>query len=278
MMTALSRWITIVVVAAALLLVYGTTLLGMADQWATDEDMGHGFLVPAAIAWIVWRQRARWRALDPVPDLRGLVLLAAGAVIHLGSAAGGGLFMGALAFLVSTAGAVWTLGGTAYLRVWAWPLTLTLFMLPKLAVVYNQVTLPLQLLASRLAAGALSLVGVAVTVQGNILQTAHYQVAVEEACNGVRYLLSLGFLAVLLAYYFDPRPWMRPALLVAAVPVAVAANTLRIAATVLLGSVNPAFGEGTLHYLSGVVVFVICVPALAGIRVLIDRVYARLTV
>lgn len=268
----------VALVAVALAAAYAPALWGVAEQWATDEDMGHGFLVPVAVTWIVWRERERWTPLRPAPDWRGASLLLLGAAMHLASAVGGGLFLGAAAFLVSATGAVWTLGGTAYLRAWAWPLALTLFMLPKLAVVYNQATLPLQLWSSRLAAAALTLAGVAVTVQGNILQLAHYQVAVTEACNGVRYLLSLGFLGALFAYYFDPEPWMRAALLIAAAPLAVGANTLRIAATALLRSVNPAFGEGFLHYLSGAVVFIVCLPALAGIRIAINRIYARFAV
>lgn len=272
------RRVLLAAVAVALAVAYAPVVRGMAQQWATDEDMGHGFLVPLAVAWIVWRERARWMTLSPAPDLRGLTVMLLGAAIHIASAVGGGLFMGAAGLLVSIAGAVWTLGGTAYLRVWAWPLLLLLFALPKLAVVYNQATLPLQLASSRMAAGALALAGVTATVHGNIVQVAHYQVAVEEACNGVRYLLSLGFLGTLFAYYFDPRAWMRAALLAAAVPLAVGANVARIAATALLGSINPAFGEGFLHYLSGVAVFALCLPALAGLRVLIDRVYARITV
>ncbi len=61
---------------------------------------------------------------------------------------GAGLCAGSLAFLVSVAGAILYLGGVDWLRAWALPLLLGLFMLPKLALVYNQVTLPLQLLAS----------------------------------------------------------------------------------------------------------------------------------
>ena len=72
---------------------------------------------------------------------------------------GVGLFAGSVAFLISVAGAVLCLGGFVWLRALAFPLVLAVFMLPKLAVVYNQVTLPLQLLASRLAAGILTVVG-----------------------------------------------------------------------------------------------------------------------
>ena len=123
----------------------------MLHQWLTDDDMSHGLTVPFVIAWVVWRSRARWLALVPQPSAWGFVMLAAGAIIQLISTLGGGLFAGSVGLLISIAGAVVALGGFAFLRTWTFPFLLALFMLPKLAIVYNQGTLPLQLLASRLA-------------------------------------------------------------------------------------------------------------------------------
>jgi len=272
---ALAGWCFPFAVGLALLLCYAPVLLGLVQQWRTDEDMSHGFLVPPAVAWMVWRERARWRLLTPSPDPRGLALLALAGAMHFASAVGAGLFAGSLAFIVSLVGAVLAIGGKAYLRAWAWPLALTLFMLPKLAVVYNQVTLPLQLAASRLAAAMLWTVHVPVIVQGNILEVANYRIAVEEACNGVRFLLSLGFLGALFAYYYDRKSWMGLALLIGAVPLAVGANALRVASVVLLGSANPALAEGLFHTVSGAAVFLLCLPALAMLRFLIHRVHGR---
>jgi len=86
-------------------------------------------------------------------------------------------------------------------------------MLPKLAIVYSQVTFPLQILASRIAAAMLGAVGVAVVREGNILDVAGHRVSVQEACNGFRYLLTLGFIAVVYAYLADSKPWMPQAYL-----------------------------------------------------------------
>ena len=75
----------------------------MFEQWTTDEDMGHGSLVPVVVLWIVWRERGRWRALPAQPNGWGFAILAAGAVIQALAALGGGLFAGSVAFLVSVA-------------------------------------------------------------------------------------------------------------------------------------------------------------------------------
>ena len=192
--------------------------------------MSHGFLVPIVVLWIVWRERERWQALPAELSWWGWAVLAAGAGMQLAAALGAGLFAGSKAFLVSVAGAVLALGGFAWLRAWAFPLLLSLFMLPKLALVYNQATLPLQLLAGRMAAGILTAFGMGVIREGNILEVAVRRISIVEACNGIRYLLLLGFMAVVLAYLSDTKPWMRMGLLAAAVPIAVLANALRVAA------------------------------------------------
>jgi len=260
-----------VLAAVTLLVCYAPALRGMFEQWSNDEDMSHGFAVPIVALWIVWRERGRWRALPAQPSWWGFALLAAGAGLQFVGALGAGLFAASLAFLVSIAGVVLCLGGFAWLRALALPLLLTLFMLPKLAVAYNQMTLPLQLLASRIAAGILTAGGIGVIREGNILDVAGRQISVVEACNGIRYLLSLGFMAVVFAYISDTKPWMRMALLAAAVPVAILANALRVAAAGWL----PFLVAGTPHAISGWLLFVLCLATLVFVRRLFNKVYAH---
>lgn len=250
-----NRRVAIAALAAlALLICYASTLRGMFNQWSTDEDMSHGFAVPLVVAWIVWRERTRWIKLPPEPTWWGFPLLAGAAAMQVISSLGLGLFASSVAFLISIVGAVLLLGGFAFLRVWAFPLALSLFMLPKLAIVYNQTTLPLQLLASRLATTALSGVGYRVIREGVILDVSGHRVSVVEACSGVRYLLSLAFIAVVFAYLADVKAWMRWALLLAAVPIAIVANAIRVAVSAAV----PALDSGTPHEAAGWAVFVLC--------------------
>jgi exosortase len=259
-----------VVTALALLTCYWSVLRGMAEQWATDEDMGHGFVVPFVIAWVVWRERERLRNLPVRPCAWGFVLLLMAAGIHYTSVLGAtGLFTGAVALLLSVAGAILCLAGFAWLRTWTFPLLLSLFMLPKLAVVYDQSTLPLQLLASRLAAALLTSAGVGVIRSGNILDVGGHQVAVAEACSGIRYLLPLGFVAAVFAYMSDSKPWMRVALLGCAFPIAIAANAVRVA----FAAYSPSLTEGMPHAILGWFIFVLCLAALVPLRSLLNAVH-----
>ena len=249
-----------VLATIALLLCYASTLGGMVHQWWTDEDMGYGFIVPLVIAWIVWRERARWRKLPVQPSVWGFAVLALAASLQIASALGAGLFAASLAFVLSMAGLVLCLLGVVWLRAWAFPLLLTLFMLPKLAIVYNQITLPLQLLATRLAGRMLSAVGFMVERNGNILNVAGHSIEVVEACNGIRYLLPLGFLALVLAYAGGAKLWVRGAMLAAAIPTAILANALRVA----FSGLSPALTEPTPHAVLGTLIFVLCLGLLAA--------------
>jgi len=257
--------------ALAILLCYAPIWRGLLGQWSSDEDMSHGFVVPLCIAWIVWRERSRWLKLTPQPSAWGFLLIAIGTLGHLASAGGAGLFAGVLAAMITVTGAVLAIGGFTYLRVWMFPLALTLFMLPKLAVVYNQATLPMQLLATNIAAGMLRIFGSHVLVDGNIIHVANQQISVTEACNGLRYLLPLGFLSVVLGYLHGKKPWMRWGLLAAAVPVAIVANALRVASTAWLMLINPVYGEGTCHTLTGIVIFTACLALMLAINGIFNR-------
>jgi exosortase len=251
----------------ALLAAYFTVIGGLIEQWNADADMGHAFAVPFVIAWVVWTERARWRAGLGPGSAWGYALLAAGAALQLAGAVGVGLFAGALGLYISSMGAVAALGGFTLLRALVFPFVLALFMLPKLAFVYNQVTLPLQLMASRLAAALLTTAGLGVLRHGNVLEVHGVSVAVEEACSGIRYLLPLGFVSLVYGYLAGGARWMRAALLVATIPLAIAANATRVAAVAAV----PAWLAETPHLLLGWVIFVLSLGVLAGLQALLGR-------
>ena len=159
--------------------------------------------------------------------------------MQIASAFGAGLFAASVAFVLSLVGVVLATLGFAWLRAWAFPFVLMLFMLPKLAVVYNQITLPLQLLATRLAGGMLSMAGFMVIRDGNILNVAGHSISVVEACNGIRYLLPLAFLALVFAYAGGAKAWVRLVMMAAAIPIAIIANAVRVAFSGLSPALTP---------------------------------------
>ncbi|MGJ5818431.1 exosortase [Paludibaculum fermentans] len=256
-----------------LVLAYWGALSGMAEQWATDEDMSYGFAVPVVVAWVVYRERGLLSTIPANPSNLGLCLVLLAAALVLAGSVGAGLFVAAVGFWLAVAGSILFLGGWPYVRALGFPLFLMLFMLPKLAFVYAEVTLPLQLTATRLAGAILSTLGVTVVRTGNVLDLGQVRLSVTEACNGMRFLLSLAFLAVVFGYAMGPSAWIRWALLAATIPVAIGANALRVAAIGLLAAKDPALANGFLHFFSGWLVFLVSLAVLALVRKGLTRIH-----
>ena len=81
------------------------------------------------------------------------------------------------------------------------------------------------------------------------------KLSVVEACSGIRSLLSLTFLSLVYAYFFDSKVWMRGALLAASVPIAIVANAGRVTMTGILSEYRPELAQGFFHSLEGWLIF-----------------------
>ena len=232
---------------ALLLACYAPVMVGLVRQWATDDDMSHGFFVIPVAAFVVWRRRGELAEIEMRAHWWGLTIVIFGAMQMLIGALAAQLFVERTALLVSLIGAVWFLGGGRALAILAFPLALLLFLFPIPAIVYARVTLPLQLFASAAAETVLNAVGIPVVRDGNILELPHDRLSVVEACSGIRSLLSLGFVSLVYGYFFDSRPAMRWVLLVATVPIAIAANAARVALTGIFSEYRGELAHGVAH-------------------------------
>jgi exosortase len=140
-----------------------------------------------------------------------------------------------------------------------------MWMIPIPVIIYNQVTFPLQLIASRLATACLELAQVPVLRDGNILILSNYSLEVVEACSGIRSLVTLMALAVAYGYLVSPRRWVRYVLAALMVPIAVLTNAIRImGAGILARHFGPAAAEGFLHEFSGWAIFLVALLLMFG--------------
>jgi exosortase len=113
----------------------------------------------------------------------------------------------------------------------------------------------------------LSLSGVPVLREGNVIQLPVMSLEVVKACSGIRSLMSLGTLAIIYGYFLEPRVGRRVLLALSAIPIAVVANGLRVMGTGLLGQYwSPEKAEGFFHSFSGWVIFVLSLLLLFGVH------------
>lgn len=186
-----------------------------------------------------------------------LIIIFALSVLILG-VMGAELFLSRVSLLLLIAGLAVYFLGWSYLREAFFPWAFLILMIPIPALMLNQITFPLQVLASKVSAGVLPLFGVPALREGNVIILPAMALEVAEACSGIRSLLSLTTLAIIYGYFMETRLWIRIVLALASVPIAVAANSLRIVGTGLLVQYwDPGKGEGFFHLFSGWLIFVV---------------------
>jgi exosortase len=272
----LPRWQSV----ALLLLVawlYASILTRLFLQWVgpnRDPNFEHGIFVPLFALFLLWQDRKKLQAIAPAPSWAGLPLLVLALLMLVLGVLGAELFFSRSSLLVLLAGLVLLFRGRAFFRAIFFPWAFLILMIPIPTLVLQQITFPLQILASRLATGLLKLAGVPVLRQGNMIVLAALPLNVAEACSGIRSLLTLVTLAIVYGCLMESRKWVRVALALLAVPIAVAANSFRIFGTGLLVQYwNPEKAEGFFHTFSGWLIFVVALIMLFAVHGAISRIW-----
>ena len=264
------------VVAAAILVTYGSVLGGLVNQWESDPNYSHGFFVVPLSLYFAWERREALASAVMRPHWAGLLLIAASLLIYFAGVMGAELFLTRASLIGVIAGSVLFLFGSAHLRVLLFPIAFLLLMIPPPAVLFNQLALPLQLFASRMGEGIIAAAGVPVLRDGNVLHLPSRSLEVVEACSGIRSLISLLMLALVLGYFTDRRIGARIAIAVAAVPLAIVANAVRVAGTGITSEwVSPSAADGFFHAFSGWLMFVVAVFGLVLLQRALLRVGRR---
>lgn len=253
--------------AALVFLLLGVIYFRVAGKLVTDwyeiPDYSHGFLVPFFSAFILWDKRETLKQIRIQPSWAGVPLVALGIITLIFGVFGAELFLSRFSFVLILAGIIWTFFGLAVLREIRLPLAVLLLAIPFPEIIFNQITFPLQLFASRVASAILPVLGVPVFREGNVIQLPVMKLEVAQACSGIRSLMSLFTLAVFYGYFLEKTTGRRWFLALASIPIAVAANALRIVGTGLCVQYwDPAKGEGFFHEFSGWVMFVISLTLL----------------
>jgi exosortase len=258
-------WWQLAVLAILIGALYFSILLRLAAQWWQDPNFSHGFLVPLFSLFVLWKERSRLVRECPHPSWWGLPILLFAILVLLAGVLGSELFLARSSLLVLIAGLVVFFLGWRYFRLVLFPWVFLFLMIPIPAIVFNQITFPLQILASKIAAWLLPLAGVPVLREGNIIHLPTMPLEVAEACSGIRSLLSLTTLAIIYGYVRETGTLKRVVLTVASVPIAILANSFRIFGTgVLVQYWSAEIAEGFFHSLSGMFIFLFSLALLVG--------------
>lgn len=258
-------WLALATITAGWFFIDGLDALLLA--WQTPE-YSHGPLIPILSAMMFLRELKQYPPQNgPVPD-RWPGVLVIGLAFMMGA-------MGKLANIddiVAYATIVWVAGIILVSFGWSqgkhfWPSVLHLvYMLPLPATLYYKVSIWLQMVSSEIGVGILKIFDVPVFLEGNIIDLGVLRLHVAEACSGLRYLFPIMSFSYIFAVLYQGPRWHKAVLLLAAVPITVLMNSVRIAvAGVIANRYGVEWLEGFTHFFEGWVIFIICIMLLFGL-------------
>lgn len=234
------------------------TMIRLGEQVWSKEVGAHGPIVLATGAWLLWRRipsmaEAGQRgaiSLTIAASVASLLVYTFGRAFDLISLEAAGIYGFAVAVMYDR------FGISALLRNW-FPILYLGLLLPVPGWMLDEFTAPLKLLVSALSSGVVEPLGVPLYREGVTMIVGPYQLLVEDACSGLNSLIGLIAITTFYIYLLRNAGWQYSLFLVCLIiPVAIAANVVRIVILILLTYYfGDAVGQGFLHVTAGLFLF-----------------------
>jgi len=260
----------VALIAALAAAVYGRTFVILWGTWLSNPNYSHGYLIPPVAAFLLWLERKQFAESAAGGTPWGLFLVAFALLGHLISIRAGVFMTQGYSFVLLLYGiALLFFGGRATRTVW-FGIGYLVFMLPMPPFLMNVVSFNLKLLAARTGSAIAVKMGIPLVRSGVTIHMPAGSLRIADPCSGLRSLIALVALGALFAYLTKGPLWKRVVLFVAAVPLAVIANIVRIAVLCAVANVwGVDAALGFFHDFSGLLLFLIAFAGLAIVRKLL---------
>lgn len=258
------------------LLVLPTMFQVARDTWSTEQG-GHGPLVLATGIWALWREmKGKKIEIRPGNLAIAVPVLALMLSLFVVARITGVLEVEAFAMYGALITAAYTLFGPALLRAVWFPLVYLAFTLPPPDTVVAAVTQPIKIAISSWTVSVLSLLGYPIASSGVTIQIGQYQLLIAAACAGLNSIVTLSALCLFYVYLrhrSDPVAFIVIAL--AAIPVAIISNFIRVMALVLITyHFGDAAAQGFIHDFAGLTMFAVALAVIFGVDQLAAPLFA----
>ncbi|MBK7405905.1 MAG: exosortase/archaeosortase family protein [Phycisphaerales bacterium] len=242
----------------------GRTWAEIFEQALRSEEDSHILMAIPIACWLLWLRRGRLRMCRPTWSFLGPAMIVLGvAMDRIGILQALEIFRHTGALLVVIGAAVSVLGPrfvVQFLPVFA----ALFFLMPVPGRIRQQIAIPLQNVSAQASQFLLDLFGVPSTRSGNVLVINNNEVAIAEACNGMRMVAALALISFAFIFSVPMRNGVRLAILAVSPAIAVVVNIARLVPTVLLyGYANPGAAD-LFHDLSGWAVLLLALALLWG--------------
>ena len=257
---------------AALLFLYYPVLQALAHDWDTNDNYSHGYFIPFLSLYIIYSIKDELQKLPIKTNIAGLLLLLLGLSQLIVAKVGSEFFMQRTSIILVLAGIVLFCLGFAFFKKLLLPIAYLIFMVPLPAIIWNKIAFPMQLFGSFLTEKIVTLLGIPLLREGNVLHLANTTLEVVDACSGLRSLTTLFALSAVLAILSSLETWKKWVLFFSAAPIAIFANIIRLTATAVLASkYGSDVAHGFLHDFSGLIVFAVGIILLVTVSNLLKK-------
>jgi len=269
-------WLALGLSVAAMVGLYVPILIGLVGDWTEYPSLSHGFAIPLISAYLLWNRRHLLAEAPVKGSLAGLPLIVVALAMLVIGSLGGESFVARLSLPITLLGVVLFLMGERVLRQ-AWMAIAYLgFMIPLPYLTLKALTYQSRLFDTGLAASALGWLGVPVLQNGVMLQLPNMTLEVADECSSVPAIAAL--LALGAAYaQLQARPtWIRTILTLAAAPLGLLSNIIRLILTSLSAYyLGPIALNNTIHKFNGTSVFLATVVLLVVLDTYLTRLWKR---
>jgi len=244
-------------VGILMVLIYVPSFVWMWNRWfARDSYYSHGVLVPLVTVFLIWQKKDILKKIKPETSAWGLRLFFIGIAIHLFSAFFRVYFSSGFSMIIVLLGLVLHFYGPKMLRELLFPISFLAFMVPLPMVVITNLSFRLKIFATQIAVKVLNDMGLFCVQHGSTIVLRHAYVIVEDACSGLRSLITLMALGSIFAYGMQSSFLKKIFLFVSTIPIAVISNVGRIIFLALVSEIwGTSYATGPLHEASGIIVF-----------------------
>jgi len=250
------------VLACLLVLLHFRQISWLVRRWS-DPNWTHGYLIPLFSLYLLYSRRADLYAAPRRVCRPGLaVMLLFLLTCFLGILWIRNYWISQLSMVGMLFGLVLYLGGPGVVRVTWLPIVFLVFAMPVPSNLYARMALPLQNLAASGAVLILRVLGVDISSASSMLSLisrsgVERKLTVAEACSGMRLLMAFLALGVAMAYLDDKPIWQRLILVLAAVPIAIFCNVIRVAITCWTYYIDEEeFGQRFMHTFTGMLMLI----------------------
>lgn len=257
----------------------GTSTIQVADRnsrslwdwlwhvWNTEVfDVSHGPLVPFLAGFLIWWNRAKIAAQPLAVCWTALLGVALALLMHWVGMRGAQPRLSVFSLILLA----WSLSclfiGWKKARYLIFPAAILIFMIP-FNFLEQQIAFPLRMMVTDASVAVAKVLGIPVRQVGSQIYdtTGRFQYDVAAACSGIRSLTTLLCIGAVFGYLTQSQAWRRVVLFLAAIPLAVLGNIVRVTLIIIAADWFGQEAGKKVHDWGGFVIFVVVLLCLFGI-------------